>query len=973
MKADLVFLPWLQRGAATALEDQDALGPDQRGRHGGRQLACQRRARRPDAAPGHGPRARHGSADRAGDPHRSRRWRPGVRAELLPARRVRRAQPALAVHARRRRLRRQAAAVAVPRRSCASRRASRLDPHRRGSLPVLRIASPAQPSAELPDLKDSWAWAHAQVTAEADTGPDPFAGLIDGDPTRSLSRLVCGRILARGHRLPRLCRADVRAGPPRRTRRADHRATMRAVSTRPGPSTPDLDFVELPVYHHWSFATGAGGDFQSLAMLLRARPLPEGVGLRPYDVSKSGVTSDGGDPTVLSLGGALRPVDLAPQTWPDETQHERFRRDVADIVNLPVTTGEDEPLLAPPRYGAIQARLGAVDPNRNDRWFEQLNLEPAARMAAQFGTEVVQQHQELLMASAWDQVDGLADVNRVLRHAQLHLAVATSLHVRHVARLQPDAGAAAAGTRPRSDQPSAGGPPPRHRAGGAARPDRSPGRSLRHDVATGRQAAGRTDPAAPASRGEQGVTRPRRRPSAVLTHLQPEALLSRSRPASPGSGPVTIEAVALSMHPPRPDIAWSEADATTVTDTPPRPRFAVVPFVWPREPIVPPFDSHSAARRRRRRSSAVVHIAADPTLDGPTCPAQSRRAATDRHHRTGPTTRTCPTSDAATLQTRVTSPSARRSGTVPRPCSSAPWRRAHLSRFYPPRAAPDLARPARSSWWTSSSTRCWRLPQPRPAFHANILTLVDLKGLSRGDERGARPRQGRTVVPAADVGAAGRARPGPHAARPRHDPAEHGRAAGDQHPVRGGLPRRAQRRARQGAALAGVPSTPGRDVLPAVLGHQRRTRPATGHPSARRLGRQGARRHRGRRALRDAAAERAAAPLPERDHLRHQARHGPTRGDLSHLHGGNAAGHPLLRFRPRCAHHAGTRPRDPGAAFGTPIRHRGGRRPREGDAPTRVATELSGVSRSGCASSQCESRSPRPSCSGRHDRCRSRW
>jgi hypothetical protein len=31
-------------------------------------------------------------------------------------------------------------------------------------LPVLTIAHPAQPERELPDLSESWAWAHAQVT-----------------------------------------------------------------------------------------------------------------------------------------------------------------------------------------------------------------------------------------------------------------------------------------------------------------------------------------------------------------------------------------------------------------------------------------------------------------------------------------------------------------------------------------------------------------------------------------------------------------------------------------------------------------------------------------------------------------------------------------------------------------------------------------------------------------------------------------
>src|SRR5262249_56649819 len=38
-----------------------------------------------------------------------------------------------------------------------------LDPNPSGPLPVLEITAPARASAELPDLAQSWAWAHAQI------------------------------------------------------------------------------------------------------------------------------------------------------------------------------------------------------------------------------------------------------------------------------------------------------------------------------------------------------------------------------------------------------------------------------------------------------------------------------------------------------------------------------------------------------------------------------------------------------------------------------------------------------------------------------------------------------------------------------------------------------------------------------------------------------------------------------------------
>src|SRR5215510_4552604 len=64
------------------------------------------------------------------------------------------------------------------------------------ALPVLKIAAPAQPFAELPDLRESWAWAHGQVAADDSGQPAAVRAALNGAPHLSLSRLVCPRILA---------------------------------------------------------------------------------------------------------------------------------------------------------------------------------------------------------------------------------------------------------------------------------------------------------------------------------------------------------------------------------------------------------------------------------------------------------------------------------------------------------------------------------------------------------------------------------------------------------------------------------------------------------------------------------------------------------------------------------------------------------------------------------------------------------
>ena len=62
-------------------------------------------------------------------------------------------------------------------------------------LATLLIATPANPAAELPDLRDSWAWVHAQAAAP-DNGAASVGAALGGAPQLSLSRLLCPRLLA---------------------------------------------------------------------------------------------------------------------------------------------------------------------------------------------------------------------------------------------------------------------------------------------------------------------------------------------------------------------------------------------------------------------------------------------------------------------------------------------------------------------------------------------------------------------------------------------------------------------------------------------------------------------------------------------------------------------------------------------------------------------------------------------------------
>jgi hypothetical protein len=92
----------------------------------------------------------------------------------------------------------------------------------------------------------------------------------------------------------------------------------------------------LPVYYHWEFRTGVGGDFASLAAALRPPAAPDHSG--PIDISRPGFPLPQGFPAGATpkVGGALRPLhspDDMP-AWPTGTL-PAFQDGLAAIVSAP--------------------------------------------------------------------------------------------------------------------------------------------------------------------------------------------------------------------------------------------------------------------------------------------------------------------------------------------------------------------------------------------------------------------------------------------------------------------------------------------------------------------------------------------------------------------------------------------------------------------------------------------------------------
>ena len=279
----------------------------------------------------------------------------------------------------------------------------------------------------LPDLRESWLWAHAQLTG--DPGGRTLDEVFASYPQRFVSRIICPRQLSDNLNYTAFLVPAFKAGcdavlaPPPPAGAAPPTTTDIAWDT----SNSAVQEVTLPVYFSFSFRTAPAGDFASLATRLHAQRLTE-VGKRPLAVDDPRnekfwvlppVTSEG---KILQLGGALTaPGNPPPDEW-SNADKQLFRPALAKVLNLNVPVTENpadpDPVVVPPIYGRYHAAITSVAPNM-EGWVHELNLDPRLRGAAGLGARVVVVERSQLMASAWRQVAGIQLANRILRHAQL--------------------------------------------------------------------------------------------------------------------------------------------------------------------------------------------------------------------------------------------------------------------------------------------------------------------------------------------------------------------------------------------------------------------------------------------------------------------------------------------------------------------------------------------------------------------------
>jgi hypothetical protein len=306
--------------------------------------------------------------------------------------------------------------------------------------PLPTITIPAEVAAqELPDLGESWAWAHTQVMTEDTLPANQLPGELANEPDLNVSRLVCPRRLVPNHQYFACLVPAFDAGVLRGMGGTPDPLKPLAPAWGPAPGE-----VQLPVYFHWEFATGPLGDFESLARKLKPFACPDSVGVIPMyigdgnplmpeiapDQDAGNTLMDGALRAPARESGVLSDIDTAIQDG------------LAIALNMPSKQFEDgpadaTPILGPPIYGQWHVKQHTIAPS-NPAWMHELNLDPRSRVAAGLGAEVVRKFQEDFMQKAWEQVGEVIRANMWLNWGRLSLEANLRLYTRHFRSLPAD-------------------------------------------------------------------------------------------------------------------------------------------------------------------------------------------------------------------------------------------------------------------------------------------------------------------------------------------------------------------------------------------------------------------------------------------------------------------------------------------------------------------------------------------------------
>jgi hypothetical protein len=319
-------------------------------------------------------------------------------------------------------------------------------------LPSIKLTA-QQAASELPDLDESWLWAHTQALSTAAVDPNnqaPAGMQISSEmqqlPERNISRLVCPRRLTPSTDYVACVVPATDGGCKRGLGQPVTGDTLAPAWSKAAPND-----LELPVYYSWTFSTGPVGDIETLARRLRTPAQYGGdatllnqlrhIGQRPVFVDGDHLLFDGPTPGQTVFEGAMVSLGFTP-----EASNAVYAGKLAEILNSGsdrVASGTDPaahvPSLSPPIYGEFPAKRHSVDATKiNNHWLDGLSLQPRYRLAAGWGAEIVRQNQDEFMQAAWAQLGDILAAERAFSLARMGRDVLKRIEARHLSKLSAD-------------------------------------------------------------------------------------------------------------------------------------------------------------------------------------------------------------------------------------------------------------------------------------------------------------------------------------------------------------------------------------------------------------------------------------------------------------------------------------------------------------------------------------------------------
>ena len=307
--------------------------------------------------------------------------------------------------------------------------------------PLPTITVPAEAVAtELPNLAESWAWAHAQVMSENEEVRD-LKPEMTAEPHLNVSRLVCPRRLVPNQRYIACLVPAFDLGVQRGLG-----ITPSGSSAMPAWDVAIPREVILPLYFHWTFATGPAGDFESLAGQLTPIKVSAEMGFQRMFVGAAGGgladTPANNEASYLKMEGVLRAPSVDDKTSLKQVA-PAMQKGLLAAINEPAaraTKAEtSSPPVSPPIYGGWHLNRHKVENTTAEpQWLQELNLDPRSRAAAALGAEVVRASQEEFMQAAWEQVGDVIKANELLNRSRFAIDVHRRTYLRHYVSLPQD-------------------------------------------------------------------------------------------------------------------------------------------------------------------------------------------------------------------------------------------------------------------------------------------------------------------------------------------------------------------------------------------------------------------------------------------------------------------------------------------------------------------------------------------------------